>query len=280
MCVPLVVFLSFIVLRSVSAGGVYCAKTARARAAALGLDYPGVHGAPDLYGPARHGAHTSTLRTHPGLAEAEAYVASSGRNQPGVRSLDVQPRSSATTFPLSHNNPVHREYTADQVLRSPRGQSVINRESDFEEVNRVAPPTLAEAPGQPDLVKWDPQGRTEPLSFVYNHRDLVVDESIPNRRGVSLRGLPLPRSRGHGAYQRGLAGYRPGREVPVLGSSGFTDKAHVRAMTGRAPAVSGLKRIRLPVHLAQPLHRRPNVRQFVQGNPVFRRMTKPKIRSS
>lgn len=241
------------------------------------MDYPGVHGAPDLYRPAHDGVHTSTLRSHPGLAEAEAYVASNRRNRPGVRSLDVGPRSSASTLPLSHNSPVQREYTADHVLRSPRGESVINRESDFEEVNHVAPPTLAEAPGQPDLVKWDPQGRTKPLSFVYNHHDLVVDGSVPNRRGVSLRGLPLPRSLG---YHRGLAGYRLSREVPVLGSSGFTDKAHVRAMTGQAPAVSGPKRIRLPVHLAQPLHRRLNVRQFVQGNPVLRRMTKPKIRSS
>ncbi|XP_073342045.1 uncharacterized protein [Pagrus major] len=276
MCIPLVVFLSSVVLRSVSAGGVYCAKTARARAAALGLDYPGVHGAPDLYEPAHNGMYTSPLGTHPELAETEPYMASYGQNQPEVRSLDVRPRSSESTFLLSHNNPVQSEYTTDQVPRSPRGQSVINRKSDFEEVNHVAPPTLAEARGQPDLVKWDPQGRTKPLSFVYNHHDLVVDESVPNRRGVSLRGLPLPQSRGHGAYQRGLAGYRLGRQVPVLGSSGFTNKDHVGAMTGRDPAVSGLKRIRFPVHLAQPLHRRLNVRQFVQGNPVLRRMTKLK----
>ncbi|RVE62976.1 hypothetical protein OJAV_G00162410 [Oryzias javanicus] len=51
MCVALVVLLSVSVLHSASAGGAYCSKTAAARAAALGLEYPGHHGAPDLSGP-------------------------------------------------------------------------------------------------------------------------------------------------------------------------------------------------------------------------------------
>lgn len=179
----------------------------------------------------------------------------------------AQPRGSESTFLLSHGtyNPVQSEYTADQVLRLPRGQSVINPKPNFEEVKHVAPPTLAEAPGQSDLVSWDPQGRNKPLSFVYNEHDLVVDESVPNRRGVSLNGLPLPQSRGHGTYQRGPTGYGLGREVPVLSSSGFTNKAHVRAMMSQGPVFS--KRIRLPGL---------NVKQFVQGNPVIRHMTKPK----
>ncbi|XP_051262524.1 uncharacterized protein LOC127367045 isoform X1 [Dicentrarchus labrax] len=291
MCVPLVVFLSSIVLHSVSAGGVYCAKTARARAAALGLDYPGVHGAPDLYGPAHHGMQRDTMpfRRQPynnngrELAETELNMASYGENQPGVRSLDdrihkqASPRSSESAFVLSHGltSPVQSEYTTNQVLRLPRGQSVINRKSNLEEVKHIAPPTLAEAPGQSDLVNWDPQGRNKPLSFVYNENDLVVDESVPNRRGMSLRGLPPPQSWGHGTYRRGLTGYGLGREVPVLGSSAFSNKDHVRAMTSRGPADGRLRRISFPGHLAQPLHRSLNVKQFVQGNPVLRHMTKP-----
>nr|XP_046256756.1 uncharacterized protein LOC124065413 [Scatophagus argus] len=292
MCVPLVVFLSSVVLRSVSAGGVYCAKTARARAAALGLDYPGVHGAPDLLGPAHHGMHTDTMPFSPQsynsndleLAETESrLITSSRQNQPGMRSLDdrrrkqAHPRVSESTFLLHHGpyNPVQSEYTTHRVLRLPRGQSVINRKSNFEEVKHVAPPTLTEAAGQSDLVNWNPQGRNKPLSFVHNEHDLVVDESVPNRRGVSLSGLPLPQSKGHGIYQRGLSGYGLGNGVPVLGSSGFTSKDSVGAMTGRGPTVRRLRRIRLPGSLPQPLHRSMNVKQFVQGNPVLRHMTKP-----
>ncbi|KAM7421259.1 hypothetical protein PAMA_015421 [Pampus argenteus] len=67
MVVLLLVFLSAVVLHSVAAGGVYCAKTARARAAAMGLDYPGVHGAPDLLGQAHVGMQPRTMpfRPHP-----------------------------------------------------------------------------------------------------------------------------------------------------------------------------------------------------------------------
>lgn len=263
-----------------------------AHAAAKGLDYPGVHGAPDFYGPAHHGMHPRTMPFRPQpynnndgeLAEAEPNMASYRQNQLGVRSPDdrmhkrARPGFSESTFLLSHGayNPVQSEYTADQVFSLPRGQSVINRESNFEEVKHVAPLTLAEARGQPDLVNRDPQGRNEPLSFVYNERDLVVDESVPNRRGMSLSGLPPPQSRGRGTYQRGLTGYDPGREVPVLGSARSTNEGRVRAMTSRGPAVARPERIRFPGRLAQPLHRSLNVKQFVQGSPVLRHLTPPK----
>lgn len=255
-----------------------------ARAAALGLDYPGVHGAPDLFGPAHHGMQTGTMpfRAQPynsndrALTEAELHTASYRQNQPGARSLDdrirkqAHPRSSEFTFPPSRGtySPVQSDYTTVQVLGSPRGQSVINHKSNFEEVKHVTPLTPAEAPGRSDLVNWDPQGRKKPLSFVYNEHDLVVDESVLNRHGMSLSGLPLPLSWGHGTYRRDLTGLE--REVPVLGSSGFTDRNHVRAMTGRGPAVTRLKRVQFPGHHALPLHRRLNVRQSVRGNPVLR----------
>lgn len=238
------------------------------------MDYPGVHGAPDIYGPAHHGMHTGTmpLRSEPyndhELDVAEPIMVSYRQNQPGVISLDdgihkqAHPWGSEPTFLQSQStyNPFQSEHTSDQVLGFPRGHSVINRKSNFEEVKHVAPPNLAEALG------WDPQGRNKPLSFVYNEHDLVVDESVPNRRGVSLSGLSRPQSRGHAAYLRGLAGQGPGRKVPALRSSGFTSKDHVRAMMSQRPAVSRLKRIRLPG---------PTVKQFVQYKPI-RHMTKPK----
>ncbi|TDH11520.1 hypothetical protein EPR50_G00061720 [Perca flavescens] len=199
MCVPLVVFLSAIVLHPVSAGGVYCAKTARARAAALGLDYPGVHGAPGLYGPAHHGMPPSRLpfrpqpynNNYPQLDETESNMASYRQSQPEVRSLydrthkRAHPRSWHRTY-----NPGQSEYTTNQVLSLIRGWSVINRKPNFEEVKHVAPPTQAEAPGQPELMNWPPKGRKNPFSFVHNEHDFGVDESVPNGRGIFLSGLP------------------------------------------------------------------------------------------
>ena len=73
-------------------------------------------------------------------------------------------------------------------------------------------------------MNWDPQGRSKSLSFVHSEHDLVVDDTVPNRRGMSLSGLPLPQSRGRGPYQRDLTGFGQGREVPVLASSSFPNK--------------------------------------------------------
>ncbi|XP_042280300.1 uncharacterized protein LOC122986677 [Thunnus albacares] len=286
MFVPVVVFLSTVGLHSVAAGGVYCAKTARARAAAMGLDYPGVHGAPDLLGPAHLGMHRRTIWPLPYYNNAP-NMAHYKQNQPAVSSLydrthkHADPRNAeSTTFLLRHGTyiPFQSEYTTNQRLSFPRGQSVSNHKSNFEEVKHVAPPTRAEAPGQSDPVNRDPQGRNKPLSFVYNEHDLVVDESVPNRHGMSLSALTLPQSRGHGAYQRGpgLTGYGLGRKIPFFGSSRFSNKGHVSAVTSQGPAVGRLERTRFPGHLAQALHRRLNVKQFVQGNPGLRRLIKPK----
>ncbi|XP_045899815.1 uncharacterized protein LOC123967684 [Micropterus dolomieu] len=295
MFVASVVFLSVIVLQSVSAGGVYCAKTARARAAALGLDFPGVHGAPDLYGrqtvygPAHHGMYPSTVPFRPQLyynsdrVKTELNTAPYRQSLLGVRSLDgrihkqLHPRSSESSFRLSHGtyNPVQSEYTTDQALSFPRGQSVINHQSNFE-VKHVAPPTLSEAPGQPDSMNWYPQGRNKLHSFAYNDHDLVVDESVPNGRGMSLSRFYLPQSQVHSTYQRGLAGYGLGRAVPVLDLYLFTNNGHARAMTSQGAAVGKLTSNRFPARLAQRLHRNPKVKQFVQGNPAFRRLPEPK----
>ncbi|XP_056237290.1 uncharacterized protein LOC130172532 isoform X2 [Seriola aureovittata] len=293
MCAPLVVFLSATVLHSVSAGGVYCAETARARAAALGLEYPGVHGAPDLHTAAHHVMmHPGTVPSEPRpyenndpeLGATESNMASYEQNQPGLRSLhdgaQAHTRSSETTFLLSSGTylPVQSEYSINQELSFPREHSASDHKSDFfEEVKHAAPSTWVEAPGWSDLVNWNPQGRRKPLSFVYNKLDLAVDESVPNRRGMSLSGLPLPQSRGHGTYQRGLTGFGLRREVPVLASSRFHNKGHVRAMTGRSPVFGRRERIGLPDHLAQSLRRNLNVKPFVKGNPVLRRLMKTKI---
>lgn len=239
------------------------------------MDYPGGHGAPDIYRPVHHGMHTGIMpsRSQPyndhEVDVAEPIMVSYRQNQPGVNTLDdgihkqAHPWGSDPTFLLSHGtyNPFQNEHTTDQVQDHPRGHSVINRKSNLEEVKHVAPPNLADAPGQSGIVGWDTQGRNKPLSFVHNEHDLAIDESVPNRHGVPLSGLSLPQSWGHAASQRVLTGYGPGRKVP-----GFASKDHIRAMR-QGPAVTRLKRIRLPGL---------NVKQFVQNKPAFRRMIKPR----
>lgn len=238
----------------------------------MGLANPGVHGAPDPSGAAHRGMHTGVMPNGDGhtVAVAEALSYPYGQSQPGVMSSDnrmykqTRPAVSESPLALGHGARAQArgEYT-DEGLRLPRGHAVINRKPTFEEVKHVAPPTLAEAPSRSNLVSRASQGRNEPLSFVYNERDLVVDEPVPNRRGVSLNGLPPPWRRGHGAFLRALTGYGRGR---------FTHKDRVRAMmtTRRGPALGKLMRIRRPDL---------NVKGFFQGNPLIRHMTKTKIRS-
>ncbi|CAJ1062716.1 uncharacterized protein LOC117822969 [Xyrichtys novacula] len=271
---PLLVFLSAVVLQCASAGGVYCAKTARARAAALGLDYPGTHGAPDLYGPPHIGMHPRTMpESYPNNDGelSESSMASYRQNRPGFRPQDEtihiksHPMRSESAF-LPNYDP---EYNPNQGLSFPRGRPVINHRSDFEQVKHVAPG----APGQPDLVHLNPQSHNKPPSFVRDRHDLVVDESVPNRHGVSLSGPPLPQSRGHATYQRG---YGPVRGAPVLGSAGFTNREHSGEMSSRAPVGRKLKRKRFPGRLSQSLRRRINAKRLMRGKRLPRHLTEPK----
>lgn len=209
------------------------------------------------------------------MALTESNVDTHQHNQPGgspfhdTMHKQAHPWSS-DRFRLSHAAYNPSEYTTNRGLGFPRGRSDGDLEPSFEEVKRVALSTLAEAPSQPDLVNWDPQGRYKPVSFVYNEHDLVVDESGPNRRGMSLSRLRPPQSmasRGHGAYQKDL-----GRSV--LGSPHFLNKGNTRAANGRGLVFGSRERTGLPSHLAQYPHRSLNVKPFVQGNPALRRLMK------
>lgn len=205
------------------------------------------------------------------MAETEHYMAS--YRQPGRSPFDyavhkqAHPRRSDSFLPsYATYKPSHsRRFASDQMPSFPRGYSVNNRKSSFEEVKHIALPTPVEAFGQSDLVYWHPEGHTKPLPFVYNEHNLGVDKSTPNRRGMSLTGLPPHQSKGHGADQRGH-----GRDVTVLGSSRINDGGQASLMTSRGPASGSWKRISFPGHIAQRLHPNPNVKHFVYGSPVVR----------
>lgn len=261
-----------------------CFCSAVARAVALGLPYPGVHGAPDFQTPVHHVMHPFTgpqpyRNNHLKLGETESNTVLYRPNQPAVGASEDRAHaqahtgSSESTFLLNRGtyNPVQSEYTINRAPSLPRDHSVGDRMSDFEEVKHAAPSTRAEAPGQSDLVNRDRQGRSKPLSFVYNKLDLVVDESVPNRRGMSLSGPSLPRSRGHSTYQRGLTGFGLGREVPVLASSRFPGKGHIRPTMDWSAVFGRWERMRFPEHVIQPLHKTLNVKPLGHGNPMPRR---------
>lgn len=235
--------------------------------AASGMGSSRVHSA------AHYGPSTGPLPSRPqpynrddhGWGAFKPLMGYHGHNPPGVKSVGVRvhkqahPGASESTLPLSRgtSNPVQSQYTAYPVSRLPRGHTVINRKSYFEEVKPAAPPVLPAAPGWPNAVSWDPQGQTKPGSFVYRERDLVNDESAPNRHGVFRSGFSLPRSWSHGPYQRGLTGYGPAREAAA-------PRSDVPVMS-RGP-VDRMKRIWVPSM---------NVKQFGQGNPVIKHvMTK------
>lgn len=278
MWVSLGLFLCAGVLQSVSAGGSYCAKTARARAAALGLDYPGVHGAPELLGPPRHTRpHRNHYQNTPESANMDynpVQYRDALRQTPDYLAQAFPGTSEPNMFLLNPHSPVHTDYTSKKLPSRAKGQSVSNRESNFEQVKHVGPPTLTRAPGRADLVNWASQGRSEPRSFVYNEHNLAVDGSVPNRHGMFLSRLSLPRSGGHGVYHRGsgLDELGRGREIPVLGSFPFyNNKGLVSDMTSRGRLNTG----DFPGPRMWAQHRNHGG-QYVHGN----RLIKPNARLS
>lgn len=227
-----------------------------ARAAALGLDYPGVHGAPELSGPAYHG-----IPPHPynhEWFETVPNMATPQQNWPTFHNVRHRQANLGTSdrFLMTHGTygPVQNEYTTKPEHGFPRGQSVSNHGSSFKGVMRVALPTRADAPSQFDLVNRDPQGHL----VVYGEHDLVVDESVPNRQGIFHHALPLPQNWGHGAYQRARTVHGLRRKGPVLGSNHFK-KVHGAAKTSWGPPMFGSWRYRFPGL---------NAKQFVQGTPT------------
>lgn len=242
-----------------------------AHAAAMGLEFPGGYHAAH-YGPRTgkmaSGPQPYSHKEHRG-AVVKPMMASYGENHPGVRSVDegiheqAHPRGSESTFPLSRgtSNQVQSQYAADPALRPPRGRPVINRKFNFQGVKHTAPSILPAAPGQSSAVSWDPQGQTQPGSFVYREHDLVVDESAPNRHGVFWSGFSLPQSQGQGLYRRDLTGYGPGQEAAAPGSAGSAERDHSPALS-HSPALDWMRNIRVPSVNIQPFLKRYPIRRI------------------
>ncbi|XP_037532764.1 uncharacterized protein LOC119409930 isoform X2 [Nematolebias whitei] len=264
-CVYLWCFLSTAVFHSVSAGGAYCAKTARARAAALGLPYPGVHGAPDLSAPTHHEMQRPGTFSYG--AYAEPHMDWGIRDQPraspfhDVMYKQVHPRGSEGLL----QNRGSQGFLQNRGSQFPHGYSGFPRrlpvrtpESSFEEVKHAAPSQLSAS-------TLNPRSRAHSLPFAYGAHDLGVDESAPNRHGVPLSRLPLPRSWGHPADKKHQTKKGSGRKVPFFRSSRPSKKGKGKK---RAPVRGRWKMILLPVHLGQHLPKLINSKEFVPGKAV------------
>ncbi|XP_027868827.1 uncharacterized protein LOC114142022 isoform X2 [Xiphophorus couchianus] len=238
-CVLLWWLLSTAVLHSVSAGGAYCAKTARARAAALGLKYPGVHGAPDFSSPAVHLLPPLTF------------------------SFDHLPPTESNVNSYEDD---HKKAPSDNPHARDSGLLDRKPESSLEEVNHVALPTLAKASSRPDPMNLHPQGRRKPFLVRRSKNNPAGDEFAPNRRGMPLTGHAPLLTWGHTAYQSGI-----NPKVPLLHSARFLQRQR-----GWAPVRGFWKVVKHPDHLAKNLHGRVGVRPPIQGRAILQGLGKTK----
>ncbi|XP_005796006.1 uncharacterized protein LOC102228688 isoform X2 [Xiphophorus maculatus] len=270
-CVLLWWLLSTAVLHSVSAGGAYCAKTARARAAALGLKYPGVHGAPDFSSPAVHLLPPLTFSfdhlppTESNMNSYEDDHKKAPSDNP--RYIGTHARDSGR-FPFSHGPfpQALRGQMADQIFGVPQGLLDRKPESSLEEVNHVALPTLAKASSRPDPMNLHPQGHRKPFLFRRSKNNPAGDEFAPNRRGMPLTGHAPLLTWGHAAYQSGI-----NPKVPLLHSARFLQRQR-----GWAPVRGFWKVVKHPDHLAKNLHGRVGVRPPIQGRAILQGLGKTK----
>lgn len=168
----IVIYLSAAWLPCVSAGGAYCAKTARARAAALGLKFPGDYGAPDLSGPPPYSA------LHPREQNHRLF-----QNNPQPPAFLHNPPKE---FP--HFQPAGYGSVVQPNPRSglPRGELLNNRQTNFVQVKRVDGPLAQSLPrGQVDFVDGPSESHRNKLEFAYNRLDPAVDAVVLNRHGVN-----------------------------------------------------------------------------------------------
>ncbi|XP_055020024.1 uncharacterized protein LOC129411863 [Boleophthalmus pectinirostris] len=177
----------------VSAGGAYCAKTARARAAALGLGYPGVHGAPDLSGPPPFFAQ------HPSAPHHQHSP-----NNPQPPAMDYNefynlPREFPHFQPAGYGS--HSLAQSNLLSKLSGGEPVTSHPTNFEQVKHDGPLTQMQPPGMDKLMYRALESQKYPLPLVYNWPGMAVDAYVPNTHGTrGVKGPPLPLSPAYGVY--------------------------------------------------------------------------------
>ncbi|XP_072317038.1 uncharacterized protein [Eucyclogobius newberryi] len=209
----------------VSAGGAYCAKSARARAAALGLDYPGVRGAPNLSGPPPYSAQNP---------HAPHHRRSQNNPQPPAMNYNTfyQPPKEFPHFhPAGYGS--HTRVQSNLLSSLSRGEPLNSRWSNFEQVKRVGPLTEKQPPGQDDLVQRASESHKIPFPFVYNRPSVSGDAPVPNRHGVrGASRLPVPNIPGFGVYYvvYPMGGSKPWVVYPVTTEGSLPAPAEWKGM--------------------------------------------------
>lgn len=209
-------------LHCVSAGGAYCANSARARAAFLGLKFPGAYGAPDLSGPP----------PYPALYPQASHHHQFFQNNPQPPATDYNllynlPKEFPHFQPAGHGGLVQTNPLRLSGLSG--GEPLNNRQLNFAQVKRVVGPLMqTRPPGQTDFEDWASESHRKKLQFASNGRDAAADAIVPNRPGMSgLSGHFQPLSRSYSFYHMPYpVGAKPGVVYPAMGTRGRPLRGH------------------------------------------------------
>nr|XP_023844329.1 uncharacterized protein LOC111964733 [Salvelinus alpinus] len=203
------IYLSVFLMSSVFAGGSWCANTARARAAALGLDLPRTQFVPYYLRPTRHRSF-DPIETHyennygPKEAEFEPILLHNGKIQRDGYPSDwaygqVFPRGfqpKPSTLNYHGSDPSLADSSVSHSVYTPKGQFVSSHKPNFEQVkNSVPRPNVMVAPSQFEYSdKVDNRGYYKP----------VVVQPFASRRRTAQSVVSRPQSRGVVPYGKSI----------------------------------------------------------------------------
>ncbi|CAL8288465.1 unnamed protein product [Merluccius merluccius] len=254
-------------LKPAAAGGIYCAKTARARAAALGLDYPGIHGAPGLDDTGQYGVHDYL----PG-----SYRHDNRRYQPGIEAGQYNPDGDAKHLgppayghlPHHHHHPplprtTKSEYTppASALIYDP----VWTHGGDGEQFEYVTPDPQGSSTDDLEENGVKGQDRARSGAFSAEGRDRSTGASDPASRDPYVGGYPRRRGISPRAY----------RNQRRKGSSRLTPRGGASSVIGRHPSEGRAKGVQALTKPVSQFLLGDHNRQLVRHKAALRRQRKP-----
>ncbi|XP_035606601.1 uncharacterized protein LOC118367346 [Oncorhynchus keta] len=203
------IYLSSLLIGSVFAGGSWCANTARARAAALGLVLPRTQFVPSSLRPTRHRSF-DPRKTHyenndgPKEAEFEPSLLRNSKIQGDGYPTDwaygqvfargFQPKPYSPNYHGS--DPSLADSSVSHSVYTPKGELVSSHKPNFEQVKNSAPRSnVMVAPGQ-----FEYSDKVD----IRNYYKPVVVQPFPSRRRTTQSVVPRPQSRGAVPYGKSI----------------------------------------------------------------------------
>ncbi|CAB1333558.1 unnamed protein product [Coregonus sp. 'balchen'] len=199
MHLALPIYLSVLLIGCVIAGGSWCAKMARARAAAMGLDLPRTQFVPYHLRPTRHGKTTENNDgpkeaefQHNGKIQGDGYPSDWAYEQVFPRGFQPKPST------LNHygSDPSLADSSVSHSSHTPRGEFISSHKPNFDQVKNSAPrPNVMVAPGQFEYSeKVDIRGYYKP----------IVVQPVPSRHGIAQSGVSRPQDYGAVPYGKSI----------------------------------------------------------------------------